>query len=490
MNKHYQGLLFSLFACFMLSLLFCPPVDIVYSDKEIFYYAGWALQKGIIPYRDIFDHKPPLIFLFNYAGIILGGRWAFWLLTTLLTLLTTGALFHRCRDYAIRWPWLLPLLFNLMLRDFLVDKGMGMTREYTTCFVVLFFCVGLSRARYRYFLLGILAGLIFFTQQEQVLILLPFAIYFLGVNSPRPRTVGLFHSTAGFFAVLLPIAVFFALHGALGEFWRDAFQFNLRVYITEKKSIGDHFRTIKRVLDAVNYELPFMVALCLGLAALLYGNKKRRLAFAAFIALFLTFIPELMGGRTKGGGDNIAYFYYFVPLAATVPLLLFTVFAGGVIPDSIQVRVPLTLLLCTSLFYTSLQHAANLRLRKQDPALNTPELIFLRQHQPGNYQLYVTFNDDALVAYNEFRILAPSHWIYQHFWLWYPDWDGDGSILRSIGDDLLRHRTLYVIMDPGAPATILNPANRSWWMNFMQTHYQPVPLPATGKTALWQLKDN
>ena len=490
MNKHYQGLVFSLFACFMLSLPFCPPVDIVTPDKEIFTYAGELLHKGLIPYRDLFDHKPPLIYFFNYAGIFLGGPWAFWLLNILLALGTTGLLYRCCQNHRIRWPWLLPLLFNLMLRDFLVSKGMGMTREYTTCFLVLFFCVLMGRNRYRHYIAGALAGLIFFTQQEQALLLIPLSIYFLASKDPRPPTHRLLQMAGGFLTVLLPIAGFFALHGALGDLWRDAFQFNLRVYITEKKSLGDHFRTIKHVLDAGNYEFPFMIAFCLGLTALISQTKRKGLILAAFIALLLTFIPELMGGRTKGASDNFTFFYYFVPLAATVPILLFAVLAGGMIPETAQIRLPVALLLCTSLLYTSLQHAANLTLRRRDPALNTPELSYLRQHKPANYQLYVVFNDDALVAYNEFHILAPSPWLYQHFWTWYPDWDGDGSILHMIGDDLLRHRTTYLLMDPGAPATIRNPANAAWWLNFIQKYYQPVPLSGTGKSALWQLKDN
>ncbi len=59
----------------------------------------------------------------------------------ILVLLATGLFFKPASDTSLPFPWLLPLLFNLMLRDFLITDGIGMTREYTTIFQLIFFCV-------------------------------------------------------------------------------------------------------------------------------------------------------------------------------------------------------------------------------------------------------------------------------------------------------------------------------------------------------------
>jgi len=91
-NRTYITLLLLLAASVLLTLLYCPPFDIPRDDKEVFRYAGWVLFRGGVPYRDIFDHRPPLIFFLNVAGLCLG-NWGLWLIDLILTLLATGVFF-------------------------------------------------------------------------------------------------------------------------------------------------------------------------------------------------------------------------------------------------------------------------------------------------------------------------------------------------------------------------------------------------------------
>ena len=487
-SRYSYSLFFVLGACLFLCFLYCPVYDLGMSDKEIFTYTGWAMYKGLVPYRDFFDHKPPLIYFVNFAGMLLGGRWGLWMINTALALFTTGLFFSCCRRYRLPFPWLLPLLFNLMLRDNLISEGTNMTREYTAFFYLIFFCVLMGNGRYRHYVLGLLAGLIFFMQQDQVLPLLPFFLYIFSTSDAVPLPKKCLFIGAGFLTVMLPILFYFAVRHSLGYFFQEAFLFNLHVYTAERKSVGDHFRTIKRVLDAGNYELPFMIAVCLGIAALIWERKKKGLILAAFAGLLLTLSPEFMGGRFKGTTAAVDYLYYFLPLSAAVCVLLFTVFAfaGHTLPFSKAARLPFAILLCGSLLYTAFQHATHLNRRDEDPVINSPELNYLRQHRPGDYQLYVFQNEDYICGYYEFRILCPSRWLYQHFWGWYPDWDPDGQILHGIGQDLLQHHTTYVIMDPANVVTFRNAANYTWWMDFMRTHYRVVPLPGTQHSILWE----
>lgn len=491
MKRHYSRL-FVFGVSVLLSLVYCPPYDMEIDDKEIFRYAGLAILRGQVPYRDFFDHKPPMIFFINAAGLLLGGPWGLWLINALLAVLATVFLFNLCRQYRLPFPWLLPLLFNLMIRDRLISLGINMTREYTTFFLVLFFCILLGKYRYRHFLLGLLTALTFFTQQDQVLPLLPFLFYSLLATDPVPVITRIIRLGAGFLSITLPLFLYFAFHHSLGYFWDDAFAFNFTIYTTEKKSIGDHFRTIKRTLDAGNYEIPFMVALVLGITSLFLENKKKGLVFAALAALFLSMAPEFMGARVLRVGVFCDFIYYFLPLSASVCMLLFSVFAfteDKILADK-KAQLPYALLLCCSLVYTALQHGTHLGRRDNDPTMNRPELSFLRQQKVGDYQLYVFYEGQYAYFYNELKILAPSRWIYQHFWSYYASWDPDHRLLESIAEDLLRHHTTYVIMDSNTLSDFANPSNREWWLSFMQTHYQPVSLPGVQHSILWKLKEN
>ena len=51
-------------------------------DSGVFHYIGWEILRGKIPYIDIWDHKPPLIFFINAFGLLLskGSSWGTWIL--------------------------------------------------------------------------------------------------------------------------------------------------------------------------------------------------------------------------------------------------------------------------------------------------------------------------------------------------------------------------------------------------------------------------
>ena len=486
MNRTYSTLFFLLAAGILLTLLYCPPVDIPLDDKEVFRYGGWVMYKGGVPYRDFFDHKPPLIYFLNFFGLWIGS-WGLWLIDGALVLLATGIFFQTCERNKLPFPWILPLLFNLMLRDFLITDGIGMTREYTTIFQLIFFCVLIGRSRYRDLVTGLLAGLVFFMQQDQVLFLIPFLLWSWMSTGPRSVPMRALRLIGGFAIVLGPLLLYFGFTHALGYFWEDAFQFNFSWYTTQKKSLGDHFRTIKQTLDAGNYELPFMIAATLGVCTLLLRSRKRNLIVAGLAGLLLSFSSELLGARPADSDFS----YYFTSLSAAVPILLFAVFAFAEDPvmSSPAAQLIYGFLVCCSLTYTAIQHATHLNLRDQRPFMQQPALTYLRQHRPADYQLYSVGNTGFVSAYNEFNILCPSRWIYQQFWEWYDRWDEDGTILHSIGDDLLRHRTRYIWMDSVKVARFRNAANYSWWMNFLKAHYQPVPGLSDPRSSLWEWKE-
>jgi len=487
LNRTYSTLFILLAAGILLTLLYCPPVDIPLDDKEVFRYGGWAISRGDVPYRDFFDHKPPIIYFLYFLGVPLGS-WGLWFIDLALALTATTIFFQTCVRYKLPFPWLLPLLFNLMLRDFLICGGIGMTREYTTIFQLIFFCVLIGKSRYRDFLAGLLGGLILFTQQDQVFFLAPFLLFSWMATGPRSIPGRFLRLAGGFGAVVATVFLYFGITRSIGYLWEDAFQFNLSWYTTQGDSPGDHFRTIKRALDEGNYEVPFMIAIALGVGALFFRRRRRGIVTAGLTGLLLSFSGEMLGARQP----EADFSYYFVALAASVPILLFTVFAFAEDPivSNAKTQLVFAFLLCCSLTYTALQHATHLVPLSRRPFMQQPALVWLRGHRPADYQLYTVGNTGFVYAYNEFRILSPSRWIYQRFWKWYDRWDANGSTLRSIGDDLLRHRTRYIWMDAVEVARFRNPATYAWWMSFLKAHYQPIPGFDDPRSMLWEWKGN
>ncbi|HEY4288633.1 MAG TPA: hypothetical protein VGN00_16120 [Puia sp.] len=482
--------LFILIASFLLSLLYCPPVDILFDDKQIFGYIGRLIAKGGVPYRDVFDHKPPLIYFFNYFG-----PWGLWLIDTFLVGLASLLFFRLCQKHRLAWPWLLPLLFNLLIRNYLVCISIGMTRAYTAVFALLFICILLNGSKYRYFWLGLLTAATFFMQQEQVIVLFPFWLYALPTDflpgrrtlpagtSPASSLPGRMHHTlltlAGVITASAPIILYFSLNHSLSWFWQCAFQFNFLWY-DEKVPFMVHFRAAKDALEYSGLMVTFLMAVVAGFCALVLKSDNRRLIAISLLAVFLSFTSEYLSGKLHAG---YPFYYYLLPLTSTLPILVFAVWAATREEFLLGKKSQgfYGLLLCCLPLYSAFQRGTHLSTHNEDLVKSTPEYIWLRQQQLKDYELFSFGSNDWIYVYNQFDILAPSRWIYQHFWEHYPRWDAGHRQMESIMNDLLRHHTKYIINDLQHFGW-QDPSARALWLDFLQKNYQPVtPL-------LWQIK--
>jgi len=461
-----------------LSLLYCPPVDIFYDDIEIFRYVGRLVSTGGVPYRDVFDHKPPLIFFLNALG-----TWGLWAFNTILVLFTSLLFLRLGRRAGLPWPWIPPLLFNLLIRNYMICFGVNMTRGYTAIFLLLFFCLLLdSDRRYKYYWLGLLTAATFFMQQDGIIVLIPFGLYAL-LSTRRLTEIGL--ALAGILTITAPLLIYFAAHKALAPLWQDAFQFNFHWYIT-KPTLGEHFRAIKQSLQNADLLMAFILALVIGVFAALGRHKKKGLLAAALATVLLSFTAEFLSGMLQYG---YAFWYYLLPLSASLPILVF-VARAYTDEDWLRERKQQLLygtLLCLMPLYDAGQHATHLWPNHSYWVTSLPEYQYLRQHKPADRQLYCFGNNNWVRAYNEFEIFSPCHWIYQHFWRWYPGWDPGRQQLIQMETDLLQYHTQYIIYYPRLNA-FQDPAARAEWETFLNTHYQLTTVPGSTDPILWVRK--
>jgi len=77
-------IVFQIFIALLVLAILLPesPLYKLYLERDtgVFHYIGWLITQGKIPYRDVWDHKPPVIFFINALGLWLSGgsRWGVW----------------------------------------------------------------------------------------------------------------------------------------------------------------------------------------------------------------------------------------------------------------------------------------------------------------------------------------------------------------------------------------------------------------------------
>ena len=198
-------------------------------DSGVFLYIGWQWTQGQVPYLDLWDHKPPLIYMVDALGYTLtGGQAGVWLLEVIFVGASFFILALALRRWADRWAVvaLLPAFWGSFAHAYLRN----MTENYALLWQVgVIWLLSFPRWRKRYFFfLGILSGLLLMTRPNIVIgsgMVLLYALY--RSTSLRERLRGALLWSLGATVVWLPVLGYFALHHALKDFWDALILFNL-----------------------------------------------------------------------------------------------------------------------------------------------------------------------------------------------------------------------------------------------------------------------
>jgi hypothetical protein len=229
-----------LFCAFLAAATLLPHSPLVlrfpFRDSGVFLYTGWRMSEGQVPYRDVWDHKPPLIYFLNAAGLTLGngsvwGVWAIEWVSLSAACLMAFRLLKKTFD-----PWAAGVSLLLMLGVFfLLVLGGNYTTEYALPlqFACLYAASGMREDRtefWRMALLGILGACLFLLKQNLIgipAVIAAFRMFSLSKGRRLPhaqREAG--GMAAGIGLAILPLFAYFAANGALGDFWDAAFRFN------------------------------------------------------------------------------------------------------------------------------------------------------------------------------------------------------------------------------------------------------------------------
>jgi 4-amino-4-deoxy-L-arabinose transferase-like glycosyltransferase len=205
-------------------------------DRAVFGYIGWRILQGELPYRDVWDHKPPAIHYLNALGLLIG-RGSIWGIAALqwLALLAAVVLgFLALRRGFSAGPALFASAVWLVGINPVFEGG-DLTESFALPlqFAALLLFAAAARARgsvWLWFLTGIVGGVAFALRQNLIGVWLAIVVWVL-VEALRTRDLGLVPRVVvpvglGGLAITGVWLVYFARAGLLADVWADAFVFN------------------------------------------------------------------------------------------------------------------------------------------------------------------------------------------------------------------------------------------------------------------------
>lgn len=205
------------------------------TDSAVFLYVGKGILNGQLPYHDLFDHKPPVVYFIDALGLALdgGSLWGVWALQLIFTLAAALMSFFFLRKYYRQWVAAYATLACLINLALVLERG-NLTEEYALPFLFgsLWLFSGLDQQkgfRWRSYLFGALFGLALMTKQTMVGIWaslgLVFILQMIAVKDWR-RMIELGRWVVGAILTTIPWIFYFAVNRILGDFWDAAFSFN------------------------------------------------------------------------------------------------------------------------------------------------------------------------------------------------------------------------------------------------------------------------
>lgn len=302
-----------------------------YRDSGMFLYGGWQMLQGALPYVDFWDHKPPMIFVVNAAGLLLGGgsRWGVWALE--LVAVWLAALMGLWLMQQV-WGWLPAIAGSglwLASLVFVVDGGNHPT-EFTL--PLQFGAIWLTMAArerdrltvWRWLVVGTLGGVALLFKQTAIGVWLAVgvaALLLAGSDGHWRRGLSVVALIgAGALVPVVAVVVAFMAAGALDALWSATMAYNFS-YVATETGAGERLGTALLTADAV---FRYSGLLWLGLGGLVLfaiGQwrkwpttvAQRGLGLMAGVALVIELGLISLSGR--------AYAHYFMTLLPALALL-------------------------------------------------------------------------------------------------------------------------------------------------------------------------
>jgi|GEM_PF-943196 len=288
-------------------------------DSGIFLYFGQRILAGDVPFRDLWDHKPPLIFFIDALGLWFGNSslWGVWLLEVFSLLIAAFFAFHILGEKIernIRFFAVGCLMLNLPL----VLEGGNLTEEFALPFQLasLYFYLKIRSSKHP-LLLSFLIGAAFANTilLKQTMVGVWLTMLWMGLVEiiffqQRIQWRSVLASVAGFIVVLGIWVAYFSFHRALWDFWDVAFRYN---FIYSDISMAQRATALKGILEFLFQSFNmFFAAVVVWLGTAIYIIHQRKMIDRTLTFCLLNFPIEILL-ISISGKDYRHYFMSLIP---------------------------------------------------------------------------------------------------------------------------------------------------------------------------------
>ena len=367
------------------------------TDSGVFLTVGTQMKNGLMPYRDTFDHKGPVLYIINYLGVLINETSGI-IVFEFLALLVAVIFMYKIARLKIKNRYtslfLTFIIFSLYLTFNIIDRG-NLTEEYAMPFIAIslfYYLKYLMGKKVSYLNIGVIGfcfACVLMLRVNMVSIWAVFSIIIFVKMLLEKKFSELWKMVLSFLVgtlvVILPIFAWLFIGGAFSDFIDVYLRFNMSYAKTG----------VNGIVSTIAYFLETIILFLSAILTLYYNFIKKsstnyRLLWRSYLCAFVVAVVlACMSGRN--------YPHYGMVL---IPL---TVFPFAALYSELESNKEYNLILVVSLLLISVVYPAWLNTLKYTvnsfSHRQTGELVADSVLKPCELIEQYTSTSDKIVVY-------------------------------------------------------------------------------------------
>ena len=207
------------------------------TDSSVFRTVAYYMREGLMPYKDIFDHKGPIIYILNYIGMAISYNRGIWLIEFLSMSISLSFIYKTARLYCNKFLSILILILASSPLFLFFEQG-NLTEEYALPFISISFFIFLDYLKnnkissFRLIACGISFGSVCLLRINMIPLWIVFciSIFIKELKDKNIRQLLRFclYFILGILIIILPIFIWLIINDAFIPFFESYILFNLK----------------------------------------------------------------------------------------------------------------------------------------------------------------------------------------------------------------------------------------------------------------------
>lgn len=290
---------------FSLSTSFLYEKSYFGSDSDIFVLMGKLTKDGLIPYKDFFDHKGPVIFFIEYVGLMISdGKKGIFLIQVLFLTFSMCGIYKILKLFYEKKRSVILTIFCLLVFNVYFSEG-NLTEEYCLPFLIWSFYFSIKYLRNKKseeqehksmyaFLYGITFMICALTRLTNALPLCTMIIILFVVMVRKKQWKAIIKNILffimGSLIILIPFIIYYIQVDAIYEMIYATFLYNIKYAMNNDILLG-----WKDKINQIALIIPLVSALIMGICYSIWNKKDKVIGVSVIVLGLIAIVFQLRG---------------------------------------------------------------------------------------------------------------------------------------------------------------------------------------------------